>query len=107
MWEGDVFYDHLAGLFFFLQKADIEFIYQVSAKAVDVEAKSVLLSNGVTLLYSHLVIATGGRLIRYFSVSVFTNYYQFLNLTLDLALYRAQEHIYQTFTYFEHLMTPT
>ncbi len=33
----------------------------VSVDGVDVEAKSVLLSNGNTLSFTHLVIATGGR----------------------------------------------
>nr|CAH0112337.1 unnamed protein product [Daphnia galeata] len=42
-------------------KGDIEFMYENSVQGVDVEAKSVLLSNGVILNYSVLVVATGGR----------------------------------------------
>jgi NADH dehydrogenase FAD-containing subunit len=36
-------------------------MYENSVQGVDVEAKSVLLSNGVILNYSVLVVATGGR----------------------------------------------
>ncbi|KAI9561897.1 hypothetical protein GHT06_012859 [Daphnia sinensis] len=45
----------------YYSKGDIEFIYKASVQGVDVEAKSVLLSNGDILKYSYLVIATGGR----------------------------------------------
>jgi NADH dehydrogenase FAD-containing subunit len=36
-------------------------MFENSVEGVDVEAKSVLLSNGVILNYSSLVVATGGR----------------------------------------------
>lgn len=45
----------------YYSKGDIEFVYKVGVQGVDVEAKSVLLSNGDILKYSYLVIATGGR----------------------------------------------
>lgn len=45
----------------YYQKGDINIMRSVSVDGVDVEAKSVLLSNGNTLSFTHLVIATGGR----------------------------------------------
>ena len=47
-----------------LQKGDIEIIHEVSVNAVDAESKSILLSNEESLIYSHLVIATGGRYVK-------------------------------------------
>lgn len=41
-------------------------MHQVSVKAVDVDSKSILLSNEESLVYSHLVIATGGRYVQPF-----------------------------------------
>ncbi|XP_046442714.1 apoptosis-inducing factor 3-like isoform X2 [Daphnia pulex] len=45
----------------YYSKGDIKFMFENSVEGVDVEAKSVLLSNGVILNYSSLVVATGGR----------------------------------------------
>lgn len=44
-----------------LQKGDIDIVYDVTAEALDVGAKTLLLDNGESVTYSHLVIATGGR----------------------------------------------